>query len=117
MRDKNVLGMLFIKHLLAQIPSVTLLADMTGPVCTDTDGSVLTAVSRQVRQDQFTVEAMEAEFANCKVALYGIYSCGPSWKAGDTIQIMDPVKLELTPTIALVDQLETFIIRYAKIPK
>lgn len=116
MQENNVLGLLFIKHLLAQIPSVTLLADMTGPVCTDTDGTVLTAVTRQVRQDQFTVEAMEAEFANHKVALYTVISTGPGWKAGDTIQTFNE-KMELISVISEHDVKESFMIRFAKIPK
>ncbi len=108
--------MMFIKHLLAQIPSVTLLADMTGPVCTDTDGTVLTAVTRQVRQDQFTIEAMEAEFANHKVALYAVASSGPGWNAGDTIQIFN-ANSELTQVIAEHDVKEAFLVRFAKVPK
>ena len=116
MQENNVLGLLFIKHLLAQIPSVTLLADMTGPVCTDTDGTVLTAVTRQVRQDQFTVEAMEAEFANHKVALYTVISTGPGWKAGDAIQTFNE-KMELISAISEHDVKESFMIRFAKIPK
>ncbi len=116
MRENNVLGLLFIKHLLAQIPSVTVLADMTGPVCTDTDGTALTANSRLIKQEQFTVEALTAEFANCKVALYQLVSTGPGYKAGDTIQTLND-KLELAPVIAEHDVKEAFLVRYAKVPK
>lgn len=116
MQENNVLGLLFVKHLLAQIPSVTLLADMTGPVCTDTDGTVLTAVTRLIKQEQFTVETLAAEFANHRVALYSVISTGPGWKAGDTIQTYNE-KMELVSVIAEHDVKESFMIRFAKIPK
>lgn len=116
MQENNVLGMMFVKHLLSQIPSVTLLADMTGPVCTDTDGTVLTAQTGGIRQTDFNLDFMEYTFANHKVALYQVLSCGRGWKAGDTIKSVD-ANGDVIDVVAQTDGPERFIIRYAKIPK
>jgi hypothetical protein len=81
-----------VKDLLKQIPSVTLIPDMTEPVHVTEHGDVVEVVTRLVRPDQFNVKAFTLEFGNHKVALHD----AKSWS---------------------LDNKTTYLVRYAKIPK
>ena len=103
-----------IKHLLKQIPSVTLLEDMTGPVI-EVDGKSYPAVTRGVREDQINVIDFEKEFAGKTIALYQYTLCTGGRKAGELYHVFDPVTFEMSPEIAEVDEPAMYTLRYATI--
>jgi L-fucose mutarotase/ribose pyranase (RbsD/FucU family) len=105
-----------VKNLLLQIPSVTVLDDMTGPVVS-IDGVTVAAVTRGVTEHQLNVVDLEKEFAGKKVALYQFSFYKASKKAGEIYQVFDPVTFETEPQMAEVDEPAMYMLRFAIVPK
>lgn len=105
-----------VKNLLLQIPAVTVLDDMTGPVII-INGESIPAVTRAISEHQLNVVDLEKEFAGKTVALYQFSFYKGSKKAGEIYHVFDPVTFEMEPQMAEVDEPAMYMLRFAVVPK